>query len=319
MRKGLLSAAVLTDKTVILTAVSVLAVSAAVLMGNGSLAGMATAQDSNDTSNVSVTVDGVTTVTLSPDSYNFSALKPTEANFSERSDLQLVISNEGSTNITDVYAHANTLESEDDNPLGTGQANEYGAGRFFWIKNESSGFYHAGSISWNQTEEAGGKPSGITNEPSNSKAWGYYRNATGNYLWALSNDGSQYCNSSASGVTVTMKNESDTGDNRDLGQDSVGYTLDLDQDGNWSVGQASEGPLEGHYLAAWKNCNKYYIYRFDHSSMFPGSGTDQHLISDQLTPGSTHTGRVGAAIPQGIPQGETNQTQLTVFATGQTN
>lgn len=302
--------------------IAAVAIAAAVALTGSPLTGTAVAAESNDT-NVSVSISETTEVSIDPAAYNFSNVEVGTSNFSDSDDLQFVISNSGSTNITDIYAHLDTLESEPVNPLGTGNSSKYAAGRFLWIKNNSGPFYLAGSLTWNITESAGGEPNGVT-DPSGDvyQSHGYWRNATGNYLWALSGNGTtndqSWCNTTTNGAPeLVLKNETDTGDNRDLTTNSVTYTLSTAND-NWTETKASNGPLEGHYVAAWEDCNKAYITRYDNSGMFPITGnTDQFLVSDILTPGSTHEGRVAIGIPEGVPAGTTNKTFLTVTATAQ--
>lgn len=315
----------------------------AVLAGVDPLGGVAFAATSNDTSNVSVNVTATTKVTISPGLYNFSSIQVGETNFTDHSQLQMVITNEGSSNITDIYAHPNTIDAEPDNPLGTGVAAEYAAGRFLWIKNESSQWYHAGVLSWNITSAAGGWPAGVTYYSNDDwVSTGYYRNATGDYLWALSGNGTDshtgniYCNTTTASDDTTaapqidIKTVADTGDNRDLTDSgtTTSYTLDTVQSGtdpNWTMTSSTvdSGPLQGHYVAAYETCEKFYAFRFDDAAMWSAATSGEanlpYLVSDELTPGSTHTGRVGAAIPQGIPAGTTNQTELTIFASSVSN
>lgn len=291
------------------------------------------ASAADDSSNVSVSVDETTVVSISPNLFNFSSVGIGETNFSTRSEFYLRIKNDGSTNITDVYAHPDTLLSEQDNPLGSGNPEQYAAGRFLWIKNETSSMYHAGTLSWNISADAGGVPNGITNEPTNTVARGFYRNATADYLWVLASNhtGTGHnatCDASQqNSPALLMKNVSDTGDNRDMNVNTVTYKpADADRNSQWSTEDATgndiNGSLDGHYLSIHESCEKFYAYRFDADSQFPLSGQgDQYLIgpssSSALTPGEQHDARLGVAVPQGIPAGTTNRTLLTVTATAQ--
>lgn len=280
----------------------------------------------NDTV-VNVTVEEQVEVTVRPDMFNFTDMDLETTDFEDTADNQLDIENTGSVNVTDVYAHVNTFDSEYENPLGSGSADSYAAGGFVWIKNSTSNFYHAGTQMWNITERAGGQPSGIEEEPTDTVSYGYYRNATGDYLWALTTDyGSEetdpegpLCNDEATDVTLEIMDNPDTGDNRNFDEETSVYNLHNGvQDGDWSQNQADDGPLEGHYVAAYEDCERLYVNRFDSSDMFPMTGgEDQYLVGgedDGLAPGDTYTARLGAAIPSGIPAGVTNSTTLTVHA-----
>ena len=70
----------------------------------------------------------------------------------------------------------NTLQSEPENPLGSSDARKYAAGRFLWIKNDTSTFYQAGTLTWNRTD---GQPSGITESSDDppAQSYGFYKNA----------------------------------------------------------------------------------------------------------------------------------------------
>ncbi len=287
----------------------------------------AVSAQSSDSSEINVTVSETIEVTVEPTWFNFSNIDVQSTNFSDHNDLYLDIENTGSTNLSSIYAHVDTLSAEYRNPLGTGRADRYAAGRFVWIKNQTSRFYHVGSLTWNITESAGGWPSGVENEPSNTRSMGYYRNATGDYLWALAPDGGSgsynYCNTSSDGQysapILRIKDEADNGNNRDLDSalsDTTEYTLSTNNT-NWAQAQVSGGPLDGHYVASGANCTKVHINRFDNDGQFPITGNnDQYLVNPntELAPGEEYSARVGAAIPSGIPAGVTNQSTLTITA-----
>jgi hypothetical protein len=281
----------------------------------------------SDTQDVNVTVQESTIVSVEPGFYNFSGMSVGETNFSDIDALRLEITNDGSTNLTDVYAHLDTNESEPTNPLGKGQADKYAAGGFLWIQNDTSTMYHAGRMSWNTTDEAGGKPSAINDADDNPKAWGFYRNTTGDYLWSLGGNGTSttnsWCNytSGADDPTLYIKNAVDTGNNRDLTTNAQQHTFSTSNN-DWSVTYAGNGPLEGHFLAAHKSCEKFYIYRFDADNAGPtnlpapgGNTSYQYLVDNyNITPGTTWQGRVGASVPFGVPAGITNVTEMTITA-----
>lgn len=296
-------------------------------VGTPSVTGLAVAATSNQ-SNVTLSVASTTSVTLEPGLYNFSEVSVGSTNFSsDNPALNLIIANEGSNNITNVYAHTDTLQSEQDNPLGTGVASEHASGKFLWIKNDTSSMYHAGFLSWNITASAGGKPTGMTtgfDNPS-TNSWGYYRNASGNHLWALNAStatGNAYCNGTE--TVLRMKTSADSGTNRDLGDG--GTVVDYQPAGgnineNWGVATSGTnepldaGPLEGHYAAIHESCEKFYVFRFDADDTFELTDTNhQFLVNDKITPGEEFAGRVGASLPGGIPAGQTNRTLLTIFA-----
>lgn len=316
------------EGTLLLTSIALVtmlgSIAVLTITGPGSFSGMATAVQNSSTTNVTLEISEQTIVSVEPASYNFSGMTLGSTNFSDVPALQLIIRNDGSSNITNIYAHPDTLESEQNNPLGSGQAQEYASGRFLWIQNDTSGWYHASGLTWNRTEDAGGTPSGLAGENENGISYGFYRNATGDYLWELSANGTSgghngYCNTSSAGPweapVLTIKNEKDDGSNRNLGSNTATYTLSTNNS-NWAESKVSGGPLDDHYVASYRDCSKIYVYRFDSDTGFPTSGKDKYLLNsdNKLTPGDEFNGRVGAAVPTGVPAGKTNQTILTITA-----
>ena len=305
----------------------VVSVMALLVLGISPPSGVVTASDASGDSNVSISIESMTSISVSPQEFSFENMQLTETNFSDVPALQLQIQNDGSTNVTDIYAHISTLTSEPENPLGSNDAQDYASGGFLWIRNQSSNWYHAGTLSWNRTENVGGKPPSMANELANSISFGYYQNATGNYLWELAANFStgdpsertgewQVCDdTTVNSPVIRIKNSTDDEADRDMEDDTVEYILNEGRNAEWSETFATNGPLKNHYVAAFQDCTKLYIRRFDASPTFPLSGENrQYLVNTILTPGQEYTARVGASVPQGIPSGVTNQTVLTIHA-----
>lgn len=277
-----------------------------------------------DSANVSFSVGALVSITVEPDAYRFTNVDIGETNFSTgHRALRLVVRNNGSTNISDIYAHPNTLNAEQDNPLPTGSAAEHASAKFLWISNRSDGgpFHHVGVLMWNITEAAGGEPFGVE-DVSSAVAHGYYRNTTGNYLWSLAAD-QQTGTCSASGAQFTIKTSPDTGVNRDLRPTANNTTTHVPTANNeeWAMMKADRGPLAGHYIALHTSCEKVYAFRYDNDPQFPLRGNDDQFLlgpanTTVLEPGQKFVGRVGVAVPPGTPSGTTNATTLTIHATG---
>lgn len=319
--------------TAVLAAVGLTA--AALLATTASFFTVAGAQVSNDT-DVNLTIQQETAVTVTPAIFDFENMQLGETNFSDIAALTLQIENTGTTNLTNIYAGPNTLSSEQDNPLGTGQPLQYAAGRFLWVLNDTStqswGWHHAGHITWNITEQSGGEPSGITEPTGAPVAHGFYRNASGNYLWAMRNDTTNVgCDET--GASLVIKNTKDSDTDRDLTSDVSTYNVQA-ANANWGlagVGQdptepVSGGPLNGHYVALSADCTKAYVFRWDSPSNIPdpdGAGGTQsnELVGNSsrshITPGEVYQARLGAAVHFGVPDGSTNQTILTITASAQ--
>lgn len=333
--------AALTSSTATAVLAAVMITSAVVLATTASFFTAVGAQTASNDTNVTLSVAEETSVTVTPTLFNFSGMTLGETNFTDIQALRIQIENTGSTNLTNIRANPDTISSEQDNPLGTGQPGEYAAGRFLWITNTSAndfGFYQAGHLTWNLTEQAGGEPSGVTGRDTGSVSIGYYRNATAEYLWEMVQDttggSSGFCNSTS--AYMEIKTNADTGSNRDLDTSVTQYTVQTGNN-NWGlagstapgvgVEPVAAGPLQGHYVALSSDCTKAYTFRYDIPSGIPspngGAGTTStpYLVGnstqDHITPGETWTARVGAAVHSGVPDGDTNRTLLTITASAQ--
>ncbi len=220
---------------------------------------------SSNQTNVSVQILQITQITVLPSSLSWTVLPKQEGGMKF-----IEIKNSGSTNLTYIYAYVDTLETETQNPIGTGVAQMYSAGGVLVIKKNVSGekFYYAGRIEWNIS-----KPTNAgTTKCANAKAWGYYRNVTGDYLWCLVNASDGTCNSTS--AEIYIENDADDGSASTRDPDIGGSFTQAFKD--WAVYNFSSGPLAGHCVAAYWNCSKIYIYRYD-------SRTDPNFAACDLT------------------------------------
>lgn len=220
---------------------------------------------SSNQTNVSVQISQITKITVLPASLSWTLL-PKE----EGETKWLEIKNTGSTNITFVYAYVDTLEKETSNPVGSGSAQAYAAGGVLVIRKNVSGekFYYAGRLEWNTS-----KPTDAGNTKcANAKAWGYYRNVTGDYLWCLVNASDGTCNSTSAEIYIENDTDKGTASTRD--PDIGGSFTHAFKD--WGIYNFSSGPLAGHCVAAYWDCSKIYVYRYD-------SRTDPNFAACDLT------------------------------------
>ena len=266
------------------------------------------AATSNQT-NVSVNVTELMKITVSPVNLTWFAVTPS----SEGEVKYLDIKNTGSVNISAVYGYVSSLEDEPTNPIPTGSAEAYAAGGVLVLKkNESDAkWYYAGRIEWNISKptNAGGTYC------ENAVAWGYYRNVSGDYLWCLVNDSSGFCNSTS--AKIYIENDIDDG-SASTRQPEVGGNFGAEV-GNWGIYSFTGGPLEGHCVAAYYDCSRIYIYRYDRRSnpnfeACPLSNEQQSLRYVNLTPGDQFTINAGVWIPWGIPAGWLKSSWLTIEA-----
>jgi hypothetical protein len=268
----------------------------------------------NDTVTVDVSIQGVGQIVVTPTSVSWSNLEPGSIG----SIINLTIENAGSNNLSEIYVSVNTWDIETSNPLGTGNPAVYAASGFMLIQNESSSndkYYYAGRLEWNLSDILSNEILSLGSGTENF-SHGWYRNLTNKYLWKLENGSAGYCNNTGTSFVLKKSPENSTTENRDITTDSESCTFDS-AGVNWSTHTCSDAdnPLTGHCIAAYKDCDRVYLYRYDYSSEFPTCSDREYLTNVTLTPSDTTKARVFASIPSGTPQGSTAQAVLTIYAT----
>ena len=271
-----------------------------------------------DDFNITVNVSVVTQVTVLPTSLSWTALAPgTNGNIQNVS-----LSNTGTVNLSSFYASPNTITMEATNPLETGNPAAYAATGFMIVANETadSPYFHLGRLEWNLSKALAGEifP---TLEPNWSHGW--YRNSTGNeYLWLLMNGTDGTCNAS-SGVTFQIKTapENSTNLKRDHTTEKTNdvcggsYTGPSSEE-SWGVFTCGDtaNPLNKYYVATYYDCSKIYIYYYDRTTTFPGSTNVPFLWNETVVPGKETFMKLIAALPLGIPAGDTQEGTITITA-----
>ena len=87
-------------------------------------------------------------------------------------------------------------------------------------------------------------------------------------------------------------------------------------DGNWSLFSFTSGPLEDYCVAAYRLCDRIYIYKFDKTTQLSGCANSNYLTQETLVPGNVLRFKAYASIPQGFPGGDTATSVMTFYATG---
>ncbi|MBD3155776.1 MAG: hypothetical protein GF368_03920, partial [Candidatus Aenigmarchaeota archaeon] len=132
---------------------------------------------------VNVSIEAVTEIEISPYYLNWVNVTPGTAG----GELEIDVKNIGSTNVTGFYAYIDTLTDETANPIGSSNSQNYAAGGFLTLgRNDSvtigEEHYFAGRIEWNHTDRIE-----LTTYPDDTVSWGWFRNASWDYVWALAN------------------------------------------------------------------------------------------------------------------------------------
>ena len=278
------------------------------------------ADTDNDTFNITVNISVITQVTVLPTSLSWTQLAP-----GANGEVQNVsLRNTGTTNLSSFYASPNTITMEATNPLETGDPTAYAATGFMIVANETAGspYYHLGRLEWNLSKALAGEIFPAVLEPSWSHGW--YRNSTGDeYLWLLMNGTDGTCNAS-SGVTFQIKTapENDTALKRDHTTEKTnnvcgGAYNAPTSDESWGVftcGDTAANPLNGYFVATYYDCTKIYIYYYDRTTTFPGSTTVPFLWNETVVPGKETFMNLIAALPRGVPAGDTQEGTITITA-----
>ncbi len=270
--------------------------------------------------NVTVNISAVAQIIVIPTSLSWAQLSPGSNGAVQNVSLK----NTGSLNLSTIYASANTITLESANPLSSGEAPKYAAPGLMMVQNATSGssYYHLGRLEWNLSAALAGEVF-----PTLESNWshGWYRNSSGNeYLWLLMNGTDGTCNASgATDPTFRIKTapENDTSMKRDL----TGEVTGTDCGGSYTAPSSSESwgvfscvgagnPLAGHFVAVYYDCTKIYIYNYDKSSTFPTVNAVPYFWSSTIYPGDETYMNLIAAVPLGIPAGDTQEGTITITA-----
>ena len=260
--------------------------------------------DANDTVTIDVNVTQAASITVWPETLNWTSINTGEAGGVK----YLTLKNAGSLNVTEIYAYVDTLITEASRPYGSADPKSYSAGGVITLKNETdSKYYFAGRIEWNWTQDIPNHDWSAVN-PS-PIAWGYFRNTSNDYVWVLGN-GTTNCTDGK----FSIETDIDLGT---LATRTPGNTFTLipNSDKNWGYASVTSGPLNQHCVAAYYDCSKIYIYNFDKRSNFTGCTGAEYLQAANLVPGYTIILSTDAWVPNGYPAGYLNTTTLTVYAT----
>ena len=267
------------------------------------------AEDVNDTATINVSVKAVAQITVSPKILSWVDVQPGHVGGTKLLD----IINTGSKNVTQIYAYVDTLQDETERPYGSANATKYAAGGVIVFKNETyDKFFFAGRLEWNWTEAISNLNTNNVNSPV---AWGFFRNTSFEYVWLLGNGTDGYCNNT--GAQFAIEDDVDNGTT----ETRTPTTTNINRDGgdaNWgyfSVNRASS-PLYGSCVAAYYDCSKIYIYKYDKRSGFTNCGNSEYVQNVYLPPGDVHTLTLDVYMPYGIPNGVLNTATFTVYASG---
>jgi hypothetical protein len=268
----------------------------------------------SDNSTLYVNIEQISEITVYPPSLSWS-LPPCRASTPKLLDVR----NTGSLNVSDIHAYVSTLDNETIRPYGQDNASWYTANSLITIRNETNAsIYFAGRLEWNWTEDISYKDltelgSGACTSAGHNCSWGFVRNTSYEYLWAISNgtDPSETGLCNFTDTQLALENDTDTGasDGSTRTPCKTGITNN-GADASYSYFSINrEGHLlEGSCVAISAACDKIYIYKYD---MRSNSGTTdfdtcsnaRYVQVGNLVPRAEHTLTLDAYAHYGIPDG----------------
>ncbi len=170
--------------------------------------------------------------------------------------------------------------------------------------------YFNGRIEWNWTTTISNIDLSNLDDPV---AWGFFKNTSTEYVWAIGNGTGGLCNNS--GAQFGIDDDIDDGTQSTRTPEITNFDTPDNLGANWSVFSIDRtgSPLEGHCVAVHTSCTKIYIYKYDYRSEFPDCNI-RGYIEDVMTPsGESEILTLDAYIPKGIPDGNMSSSVLTVF------
>jgi hypothetical protein len=259
----------------------------------------------NDNVTVDVNVSILSEITVTPPAINWTQITPGTAGGMKN----ITIKNTGSVNVTNLYAYVDTLQNESSRPYGSSNPALYSAGGVLVFKNQTNNaFYWAGRIEWNWTEEISSLDKSLFTNQNNVTAWGFFRNASVSYVWAVAtNKTTGLCNETGDGTAVQLGIEDHvdegTPETRKPNPGSITASGGDDSYAYFSVNRASN-LLSTMCVAVTSSCDKIFIYKYDKRPGFTTCTNSMYIQPHDLTPNAIHRVTADVWIPKGIPAGD---------------
>ena len=261
----------------------------------------------SNTTTINVSIEAIGVISLLPDFLNWTDVDPGTTGGEQTVEIQ----NIGSINVTNIYAYFNTLTVEASTPYGSSDASGYSSTGVIVLRNQSeSNIYFNGRIEWNWTTTISNIDMSNLDDPV---AWGFFKNTSNEYVWAIGNGTGGLCNNS--GVQFGIDDDIDDGTQSTRTPETTDFATPDNTGPDWAVFSIDRtgAPLEGHCVALWVNCTKLYIYKYDYRAQFPNCDI-RGYIEDVMTPsGESEILTLDAYIPKGIPGGNMSSSILTVY------
>ena len=265
--------------------------------------------DAYNTTEINVSIESIGKITISPNFVNWSGVHPGTTGGTQT----IEVLNIGSLNVTNLYAYLNTLDVETTRPYGSDEASSYASGDVLLLRNQTkNNLSWVGRLEWNWTNTLSNLDTSNVLSPV---AWGFFRNASKEYVWVIGNGTAGMCNDTD--VQFALDDDEDDGTASTRTPTTTDFATPDYTGPDWAIFSIdrSDSPLYDHCVAVWVNCTKIYIYKYDKRT---NPAFDQCLVSDfiknVLVPGGdSEILTLDVYMPEGIPEGNMSSTTLTVY------
>jgi hypothetical protein len=272
--------------------------------------------NTTDNVTVNISVGELAEITVNP--INFTLIDVPVG--TDTSEVSFSIKNTGSTNITNIFAYSDTIFVESESVVDTGDPTKYAAAGFVFIRNESSDGIsaHVGKLEWNTSTL---ESENLNLDPGTAKfGRGWYHNASNTWLWKVENGSNGTCNNTGTDFKIKEAPENGTSPlNRDFTDGIVTTGTFDEQTANWSLFNMGGTVLNYYCVAAYWNCTKIYIFkydkRYDAETNFDGCDNAAYMREAILYPAQSIPFYLYGSVPKGTPYGLTTSNTLVLAAT----
>ncbi|MBU0953757.1 MAG: hypothetical protein KKA90_05080 [Nanoarchaeota archaeon] len=265
-----------------------------------------------DSATVTLSISTSLAISVNPATLAFGNVSP---GGESPGQLQLIIKNTGSNNISFVFITSGSYYGTSKNPLPGGDPNLYNASSFVFLRNSTNAtFFHAGRVEWNLSDIPGNATMNTT-AGTEEQIVGWYRNNTGWYLFRVDNGSTGWCNASTIHMVISEVEENSTSMYRDLSvaANVVTGTIESNNSVLTAVTFAS-GPLNDNCVYIDKDCKNIFITKYDLNSSYPACSVESGIRSSNFAPGDEETVTTFASVPEGVPAGVAGTGTLTITA-----
>ncbi len=280
--------------------------------------------DDSESANVSVNVNGLVAVDITPATFTWTGVDPGgvgDNNSEVNHFYALQVENIGSRNITHVWFNATYPTSS---PFGVGSNANTNSGNYVVLANETSDNYQfINRVEYNATQVLVylTDPNGNMPPDTSQFVYGRIHNASNEYFWMINKSASGQCNGSAK-LYIGNKSHSktSTGTVNFQSGEVYSYTLQAHPDvpGSWGYADINSGPFSGYCVAVTANCQQVFFSRWNADRPFDACSNSVYAwdsaLKGPLTPGESFYMKIKVFVPFGIYEGSSNTGYITAIA-----